>query len=121
MTVLLGQLPSLTIAYDADADATIERDILAGPATVKSATIVNADAGVRYVKLFDDINPVVGTTAPDEIWMIPASGTVTLHFGDKPLEFPTGLSMAAVTTGGTAGTTPPTDLKVTLACIPGVE
>lgn len=116
MAVSLGRLPSLSLVYDATTNATPELNVLSGPCKVHSIRIVNADGAARYLKLYDDLNPTVGTTAPHEILRVPASTNITFHFGKYPLEFSQGLSFASVTAGGTAGTTGSTDVTTSLAC-----
>ncbi len=65
-----------------------------------------------YVKLYNlaSGSVIVGTTVPDEVIYVPAGAIVTRSFstGAAPgVTFPTGLSAACVTTGGTVGNTAP--------------
>ena len=68
-----------------------------------------ANAAASYVKLWDVASGdvTVGTTAPDWIFKLPASTSVTfvIPAGEA---FGTALTIACVTTAGTAGTTGPT-------------
>jgi len=112
-TITLGEVEGLVIVKDADADEVVEKDVLAGPCTLKHVHVTNGNAGVVYLKFYDDIAPVVGTTAPEEVLQCVGSGTeggVTdfLINGGKGLRFENGLSYACVTAGGTAGVTGPT-------------
>lgn len=99
-----------SIVKDTDADETVEADVLGGPCRVTDI-YTEGVAAASYLKFYDDIAPIVGTTIPDYVIEIPASGTLARAafplFG-KPLEFSEGLSFACVTTGGTAGDTGPT-------------
>lgn len=104
----LLEFDTKTIVKDAVSNATVVKDALAGPCKVTHVHAVNGNAGVHYLKFYDDINPTVGTTDPDEILPLRGSGTeggVT----DFPCDmtFENGLSFATVTTAGTAGTTDP--------------
>ena len=64
----------------------------------------SAVAAVTYFKLYNNAAPVVGTTAPDAIIMIPANATISVAIPGG-VTFATALSYVAVTTGGTAGVT----------------
>lgn len=72
----------------------------------------SANAAATYVKLFNLAagSVTVGTTVPDEVIYVPALARVThvLYNNNAPGKtFGTALSACAVTTGGTAGVTPP--------------
>jgi hypothetical protein len=72
-----------------------------------------AMATVNYLKLFDLATAVtLGTTAPDDVFKIPAATRLHLHLeaaGSKVgRTFTNGLQVACVTTGGTGGVTAPT-------------
>lgn len=96
--------------------------IKASSAVVYSIFIDNSANGgaASYVKLFNlaSGSVVVGTTSPDEIIYVPAGAVVEhlLYTGSAPGKtFATALSAACVTTGGTAGNTPPvSNVKVTI-------
>lgn len=67
---------------------------------------VNAAQAV-YVKIFNSAgSPTLGTTAPDEIIYAPANVKFS-HVIPGGKTFGTGLQVATVTAGGTAGTTAP--------------
>lgn len=72
-----------------------------------------ANGAITYVKLFFAlaVNVVLGTTAPDWVIPVPANKKITVALPDGPA-YPTALSMAAVTTGGTSGTTAPTSSTI---------
>lgn len=65
------------------------------------------NAAVSYVKLWNNASPTVGTTAPDGIFLAPASTSVTFVIPGGNT-YGTALAVACVTTAGTAGTTNPT-------------
>ena len=67
-----------------------------------------ANGAASYSKFYDSAGAItVGTTAPDDIIKVPASGSVKIPFiGGRA--FANGLQVATVTAGGTAGTTSPT-------------
>jgi len=72
--------------------------------------IDNQSNAIVYVKAYFKAagDVIVGTTAPDEIYPVP---TLTrIHetvVSAVDVQMPTGLTLAAVTTPGTPGTTPP--------------
>ena len=83
--------------------------VKASSAVVYAIVIDNtANGAASYTKLWNSAGAVtVGTTAPDEIILVPASTKITLiYVGGKT--FGTGLQEATVTAAGTAGTTSPT-------------
>lgn len=92
---------------DADEDATESHDVMKGPCRLDSLHYKNGDASVNYVKLYDNVDPTIGTAVPDFVFMLPASVEDTIPF-PVPLIFENGLSWAMVTTGGTGGVTGPT-------------
>lgn len=78
-----------------------------GSGTLFMVDVDNTNNSAKtYVKLWDQTSVAVGATVPDWIFMVPASvrRVFTIPSG---LAFSTGLAYAAVTTGGTAGTTSP--------------
>lgn len=68
-----------------------------------SANVDNA----AFLKIFDSANPTVGTTAPDYIFKVPVNQRRGLVIPEG-VAF-TNLSFAVVVSGGTAGTTAPTN------------
>lgn len=99
----------------------IESALAATPLVVKNASgaifsiyIDNSAAvsSVVYVKLYDSNGAVVvGTTDPDWIIRVPVSGIVTIPMVPS-IAYASGLQVAAVTTPGTAGNTPPANVVV---------
>lgn len=69
----------------------------------------SANGAATYLKVFNVAggSVSVGTTAPDFIFMVPASVSRTLVL-PSGLTFGTALSYCAVTSAGTAGSTSPT-------------
>jgi hypothetical protein len=72
----------------------------------------SANAAITYLKCYHSNGAItVGTTAPDEIHLIPGLAKVDIiPVGGKA--FAAGLQVAAVTAGGTAGTTAPTSSTI---------
>ena len=96
----------LRTVTDTDADATAEN---IGATKIHSLDIDNAaNAAVEYTKFYNTANPTVGTTAQHMIIHIAASVRRVWTFVDPPDSFSVGMSMAAVTAAGTAGSTGPT-------------
>lgn len=88
--------------------------VKASSARVYSVTADNSANGgaASYVKIFNLAagSVTLGTTAPDEVILVPAGAVVTVSYftGATPGKvFGTALSAACVTTGGTSGTTSP--------------
>lgn len=74
-----------------------------------------ANAASSYLKLYDDGNPTVGTTAPEDVVRVKAGQKRCLVIPEG-LDF-TILSFACVTTPGTAGTSSPASpVIVRLVC-----
>lgn len=99
------------LVVDTDSDATSESDVLVGSGTVYMVEVDNTGNGaVSYLKLYDAAAPTIGTTVPDFVLKVPASASRTFVLGapGTGIAF-TNLSFCAVTTGGTAGTTSPTN------------
>lgn len=65
---------------------------------------------ITYLKFYNNATPTVGTTDPDIVVACPASvkGSVSVPDGLTGI-FTTACSVVAVTTGGTGGTTAPTN------------
>lgn len=98
------------------ATATPDNNLLGAAGKVYMIEVDNSlNAAASYLKLYDSGTPVVGTTVPDFVWRVPAGQS-------RPMVIPEGidftiLSMACVTTGGTAGTTSPASpVTVRIAC-----
>lgn len=109
---LLGLTNAARIINDADIDETVEKNVNDGAATLYAVVVDNsANAAITYVKLYNVASPTVGTTVPDVILQVPVSVSRT-YFFKQGLVFSTALSFAAVTAGGTAGTTGPTSAVI---------
>jgi hypothetical protein len=76
----------------------------------------SANSAKSYFKLVDATSATVGTTAPDMVFMIPASSTRTLVF-PQGIAFSSGFTAFCVTAGGTAGTTSPGSAVVVYAIV----
>ena len=79
-------------------------NLFGGAATIHTLFITNAGA-VAYVKIYDHVDPNVGSTVPDIILTVPAS-TQTVWNIIEGVEL-TNVSYACVSAGGTAGTDAP--------------
>ena len=108
---------------------TVQASPLAGRIITQTSAIATADTNVTgaagsvlhlvdvdntgnvaatYLKLFNAAAPTVGTTAPDMIFMVPASVRRVFPIMEG-VTFSVAISLCAVTAGGTAGTTSPTN------------
>lgn len=102
----LGQLTNGQLFIDT-ANTSTAVTIKATSATLYELELDNtANAAASYVKFYNTGTVTVGTTVPDAILMVPASTKITLVFPGGTV-FGTALSVATVTTGGTAGATGP--------------
>ena len=110
VTILgLGTISGAQLHVNTDADET-EDDIDSGAGTLYAVEVDNTlNAAVTYVKLYNAASGAVtvGTTAPDFIFLVPASVSRAFIF-PQGIAYDTALSIAAVTTAGTAGVTGPT-------------
>ena len=108
--ISLGNAIGTFIIEDLDADATGEDDVNSGAATVHEIFIDNTgnSAAATFLKLYDNTNPTVGTTDPEFILRGRAGIKTRVYCTAGIGHAMTNLSLAAVTTAGTAGTTSPT-------------
>lgn len=126
MAVKIIDTDNCTVLYDADADATVEKDMLDGPCVLHGIFVLNDDAATNHLKLYDNIDPTVGTTAPDIILPLTTDATDPPKGGmyfpiNAPdgIAFTNGLSAAVVSEAGTAGTTAPTLVRATFLVVRG--
>lgn len=100
---------TFNLIQDSVADGNAEEDVLSGPCVVENIHCENGDASTVYLKLYDSLDPDVGTLDPDYVLPIPSSA-VNNGFIDYPgrFVFNKGLSFVCVTTPGTGGSTGPT-------------
>ena len=107
--------PDLVI--DTNAGATAVRHVFRnGPVdtgsslSIASAHIINNTAGAGsstvYLRIYDSVDPVVGTTDPEIIIMAPHGGTTTVDISGG-VNITNNVSYAVVQESGTAGTTTP--------------
>lgn len=97
---------------DVLANATPELDIGGAPVTAFVAAIDNTQNNTpSYFKVYNNASPTVGTTAPEWVFKCPAGERRVQAFGSRGTgrALSTALSFAVVTTGGTAGSTSPTN------------
>lgn len=100
--------------HDTDIGATkVSIDATSG--NIHAITIDNTGnaAEATFLKLWNVASGsvTVGTTAPDYVFMVPAATKVTIVFSSA-IAYDTALTVACVTTAGTAGTTDPTSSVV---------
>lgn len=122
MAVSLLEVGDRILAYDATSNATAENDVFGGPCILHEIIAFNDDTTYRFLKLYDDLAPVVGTSTPDEIVRLEGDTTTPLNGGrthvrvNPPdgLKFVNGLSFGTMDAGGTAGTNGATACAVSL-------
>ena len=108
-TTALADLANSQLFTDTDSNGT-KAAVKASSAVIYAIDIDNtANASASYVKLWNTASGsvTVGTTAPDMIFMAPASTRVPIPI-PAGVTFGTAVTSATVTTAGTAGTTDPT-------------
>ena len=102
-----GFATGLKLFHQSAATSTAAVNLLNGPATLFHLFVDNtANAAITYVKLYNHASPTIGTTDPVEVYKVAAS-TAEYFYIPSGIVFSTALSVGAVTTGGTAGTTNP--------------
>lgn len=102
------------ILKDDAVTATSVDDIFGGAATVHSIHIDNPGA-VCWLKLYENVDPTVGTTGPDIILQADGSEEVVWTIIDG-ISF-TNFSYAAVSAAGTGGTGNPAAGNIDIFCI----
>ena len=102
-------LPGDLYVVQTSATATPDNAVAGGAGVLFQVDIDNtANTNAVFVKLWNHASPTVGTTAPE--WVLKCPASVRRVFSCTPgSAFATNLSVACVTTGGTAGTTSPTN------------
>lgn len=124
-TILRAVFPGYTVLRDSVGNGTAEKDVMTGPCRVYSVNVNNNDASLHvWLRLYDSLDPTVGTTDPDYIFRIPlAADKTNMSLGfPEPLVFSVGLSFALVALAGTAGTTAPSaNSPVTIVAREGVS
>lgn len=94
------------LVQETDSTEDASNNVTGAPATVIMIDVDNTNnpAEDAYVKLYNSLAPVVGTTDPDWVMLI-NEGVRRQMVIPEGLEFKVGLSIATVTAGGTGGTT----------------
>ena len=97
------------LVKDTDANEVAQTNVTGAAGTIYMLDIDNTGnpADVAYLKIYDDAAPTVGTTDPDFIFKVPVNQRRQIVCPDG-LDF-AALSYAVVTSGGTPGTTGPTN------------
>lgn len=105
------------LVVNTDVDETSDDNMTGTTGSIYVVDVDNtANAAASFVKIYDAASPTVGTTAPDWVFKVPASVRRIFACTDG-VAFATALSIACVTTGGTAGTTGPTSaVTVRILC-----
>ena len=87
--------------------------VTGGSGTLHVVEVVNGDSDAIFIKLYDDGNPTMGTTAPDVVFEVAGSATRVVWI-DGGLSFVNGLSVSAAEESGTASSTNPSSVTVRL-------
>jgi len=95
-----NQKTGVTYRIFHDADAEAQDNVAGGACSVYTLFIFNNDGNPTWLKLYDAIDPVFGTTAPSHIFRIEA-GQREVFSWPTGLVFSTGLSYTVVTVNGT--------------------
>lgn len=106
VTPLGGQLGAEEV-YQSSATGTSDNGVASSGALLVVEVDNSNNTVAAYLKLYDHASPTVGTTAPNWVFLCPANVKRTYSCpGGSAF---TNLSLACVTTGGTAGTASPTN------------
>lgn len=90
------------------ATATADNNVTGEAGAIYNIELDNSsNSSSVYLKIYDNASPVVGTTAPDHTFRVKGNQLRSV-VAPQGLDFDY-LSFACVTTGGTAGTTSPTN------------
>tara|TARA_R110002020_G_scaffold19780_5_gene67939 strand:- start:1091 stop:1459 length:369 start_codon:yes stop_codon:yes gene_type:complete len=102
-------LPGDLYVVQTSATATPDNAVAGGAGVLFQVDIDNtANTDAVYVKLYNNASPTIGSTPPE--WVLKCPASVRRVFSCTPGSiFATNLSLACVTTGGTAGTASPTN------------
>ena len=98
-----------------------------GPCRVTRIKVKLKDAtDVKYLKIYDNLNPTAGTTAPEYCFPVQhGDGTIwgetEYDFPENPLLFENGISVAGSSSGGTAAGSNPTNMDAVLTILPGAS
>lgn len=96
------------LIVDTAAGATANNSVTGTSGSIYMIDIDNElNTSASYLKIYDSAAPTIGTSIPDHTFKIPSSQRRCIAILEG-LDF-TNLSYACVTTGGTAGTTGPTN------------
>ncbi len=101
-----------TLVVQTDANSTSNNNVTGGVGSIYQIEIDNTanSDNACYLKIYDNASPTIGTTAPDFIVKCPVNRKINLVSVDG-LDFSI-LSFAVVVSGGTSGTTDPTNAVV---------
>lgn len=103
------------IVQDTDADTTSEDAARNQACTLYSIDANNAVAAAEYIKLYDDLNPTVGTTEPTMIIGPLPNSTRVVSTIVGGYDFANGISLVGSDTAGkAAGTNPTSNINVNL-------
>lgn len=128
-TINLRHFETFSQSYDPLAGVSdpghLVKDLMAGPCRVMGISVSNVggSANAVWLKLYDNVSPTVGTTAPDYSFPIPVNFADSIPIPVNGLKFNNGLSYSAEDTGGgTAGTGAPHDAVIVgLTLLEGVQ
>ena len=82
---------------DEDLKNSVRKNVMGGACTVYSMELHNdGTGGTKWVKMFDAVNPTMGTTIPDFVFEVANNFKSILTFPDG-IAFANGLSFAATT------------------------
>lgn len=94
------------LAYRNNAVTNTKILVKAGPTDIRGVTVYNPGASAAFLQTFDKAatgDVTLGTTVPDEVFLIPASGQIVIEPKEKPHHsYSLGLVIAATSTAGGA-------------------
>lgn len=105
--IVLGTPIATDVIEDISANNTAQNNVTGAAAVFYGILIDNtANSVASYVKIYNHAGPTVGTTAPDFVFVCPASVSrqYTMAGG---VAMGVGISYACVTVGGTSGAASP--------------
>lgn len=124
-SVNIRHFDTFSQVQDAAVGATAIKDVMSGPCRIKGISVANVggSANAVWLKMYDDLNPTVGTTAPAYSFPIPINFSDSIPVPVEGLKFVNGLSYCVEdTSGGTAGTSAPADtVSVGMTLLEGIQ
>ena len=91
-----------SMLFDSDGDNTAQT-VKASAGTLYTLEVQNPNGSDAYFQLFDASAPTIGTTVPNQSYIVPANGAMDKTFGAAGIAFATAIKYACTTTATGSG------------------